>query len=75
MSKLEEVYEYIVEYTLTHQYVPSIREIGKGVGLKSTQSVDRYMKMLFSDGSLQSDIDGVGKRAYRVKDLEIRRKV
>ena len=41
-----EVYDYIVDYMLKHQYAPSVRDICKGVGLKSTSSVYAHLDAL-----------------------------
>ena len=36
-SKEKEIYRYIKDFAIEHGYLPSIREIGNGVGLKDIQ--------------------------------------
>ena len=60
-----EIYEYILEYALREGMLPTIREIGEGVGLISTSSVESHMRKLESEGL----IERVGKR-YRVRGLK-----
>ena len=43
---VERVYDFIVEFMKEHQYSPSTREIGNGIGLKSTCSVNNHLKSL-----------------------------
>ena len=67
----EKIYEFVVGYILDHKYPPSIREIGAGVGLKSTSSVYRYLTQMYERGILETD-DGVSApRAIRVPELVI----
>ena len=35
----KQIRDYIVQYTISHGWPPSVREIGEGVGLESTSSV------------------------------------
>ncbi len=44
------VYEYIVKYMMEHQYSPAVREIGDGVGFKSTSTVFVHLKALRESG-------------------------
>lgn len=41
-----EIYDYIVEYMLKYQYSPSVRDISKGVGLKSTSGAYAHLDAL-----------------------------
>ena len=59
------ILEFIKEYGCEHGYLPTYREIGEGVGLKSTSSVAYYMLKLSDDGK----IDMVGKTRYRVRGM------
>lgn len=59
------VLTFIKEYACTHGYLPTYREIGEGVGLKSTSSVNYYMLQLANEGK----IDLVGRTRYRVRGL------
>lgn len=45
-EKEKQVYQYIVDYIMGHMYAPTIREIGKSVGIKSTSTVATYMMRL-----------------------------
>lgn len=45
-AKQLEIYDYIVEYMVEHQYAPAVRDICKGVGLKSTSSVYEHLEKL-----------------------------
>lgn len=51
----ERVYAFLVEYTTNNGYPPTIREIGDGVGLKSTQTVCRYLNRLQSMGLIHTE--------------------
>lgn len=49
----EIVYRYICEYLKENGYAPSIREIGVGVGLKSSATVHHHLKNLEADGLIR----------------------
>ena len=57
MDNREKVYKYIVDYMTENQYAPSIREICKGVGLKSTSSVHMYLMSLKKAGLIDFSFD------------------
>lgn len=61
----DKIYGFILEYGLREGMLPTIREIGEGIGLLSTSSVESHMRKLEADGL----IERVGKR-YRVKGLK-----
>ena len=67
----ERIYNFVVDYILAHQYPPSIREIGAGVGLKSTSSVHHHLQKMFETGILETDSGIDRKRAIRVPGLMI----
>ncbi len=48
-----EIYEYILDYTQKNMYAPTIREIGKAAGLKSTSAVSYYLMHLESKGLIE----------------------
>lgn len=53
MTKREqEVLAFIVEYRKANDLSPSVREIGEGVGLHSTSSVQKYIQSLTEKGYL-----------------------
>ena len=45
-EKTTVVYMFICNFNCEHGYSPTVREIGKHVGLKSTSSVQAYLKKL-----------------------------
>lgn len=59
--------EEIIRYFDEHGYAPSIREIGKLVGLASTSSVHRQLQILIKRGLIETDADWNTPRAFRVK--------
>ncbi|MGI6701571.1 MAG: transcriptional repressor LexA [Christensenellales bacterium] len=46
MRKMHEILDFIKEYTLNKSYPPSVREICKGMGIKSTATVYYYLNLL-----------------------------
>lgn len=59
-----QIYQYILDYTQEHMYAPTIREIGKAVGLKSTSSVAVYLVHLQAKGMIEVGQDS--PRAIRL---------
>ena len=57
---------FMVNYLREKGYCPSIREIGKGVGLKSPSTVYTYMKELAKEGRIVLSEGANEPRAYRV---------
>lgn len=51
----ERVYAFLVEYVTNNGYPPTIREIGDGVGLKSTQTVCSHLKRLQTMGLIHTE--------------------
>lgn len=49
-EKQQRVYDFILRFTSTHGYPPSIREIGAAVGLKSPSTVHFHIKGLVEAG-------------------------
>ena len=66
---IERVYDFIVDFALEKGYLPTFREIGKGVGLKSSSSVAYYMNKLVCDRRIEP-VDGLSR--YVVKGLRYR---
>lgn len=62
----EKILAYIISYIGQHGYPPTVREIGAGVGLKSTSSVQSHLLRMFSDGMLETDNNLGTPRAIRV---------
>lgn len=57
---------FMVNYLREKGYCPSIREIGKGVGLKSPSTVYTYMKELAKEGRIVLSEGTNEPRAYRI---------
>lgn len=47
------IYEFICSYTKEHAYPPSVREIGKAVGLASPSTVHMHLKVLEEQGLIK----------------------
>ena len=66
----QDILKYIKRYIQQHGYPPSRREIGDGVGLNSTSSVQRQIDRMLADGMLETDADGNSPRAFRVPGMK-----
>lgn len=53
-GKTEQILEFIREFCASHGFGPTIREIGRGVGLQSTSTVAGYLKRMTRDGLITS---------------------
>ena len=62
-DKAQQILEYINRFTQENGYAPSVREIGAGVGLRSTASVSYHLRALQDKGLLQSNQNKGMKRA------------
>jgi repressor LexA len=49
------ILDYLVEYLRKNTYQPSIREIGKRFGIKSTKTVSEYLQSLADKGWIERD--------------------
>ena len=49
------IYQYIIEFTESHGYPPSVREIAEAVGLRSPSTVHTHLKKLQEKGLIQKD--------------------
>lgn len=67
----KDILEYIKQYIRQHSYPPSRREIGDGVGLKSTSSVQSHVDRMLADGMLETDDEAGTPRALRVPGMQI----
>jgi len=61
-----EILTFIIEYIKKHGYSPSVREIGKGVGVKSTSNVHAHLHKMFDTGMIETDTEDGSPRAIRV---------
>lgn len=49
------ILDYLIEYLRKNTYQPSIREIGKRFGIKSTKTVSEYLQSLANKGWVERD--------------------
>ena len=54
-QRQREVYEFVVSYTDSHGYLPTVREIGEAVGLASPSTVHAHLANLERAGYLRRD--------------------
>lgn len=72
LNKLERrILDYIVDYLRENTYQPSIREIGKRFGIKSTKTVSEHLQALSEKGYIEREASR--SRAVRIFDLDLRR--
>ena len=50
----EQIYQYISNYINDMGYSPTVREIGKAVGLKSSSSVHSHLTQLEIEGRIET---------------------
>jgi repressor LexA len=56
LTKIERrIYNYLVDYLKENTYQPSIREIGKRFGIKSTKTVSEHLQSLADKGHIERD--------------------
>jgi len=65
----EKVFDFIVDFALEKGYLPTFREIGRGVGLKSSSSVEYHMMKLVARRQIEP-VDGLSR--YKVKGMRYR---
>ena len=53
-GRTEQILEFIREFCASHGFGPTIREIGRGVGLQSTSTVAGYLNRMTRDGLITS---------------------
>lgn len=54
-KRQQSIYDFICEYTRSHGYPPSVREIGTAVGLASPSTVHMHLKSLEEKGYIHRD--------------------
>lgn len=64
------ILNFIKEYVEKHCYAPSIREIGEGVGMKSSSSVHFHVSNLIYNGLLETDHTNT-PRALRIAGYKL----
>lgn len=60
------ILQYVINYIQEHGYSPSVREIGDGVGLSSTGTVQTQLQKMLETGELETDAPPGTPRAIRV---------
>lgn len=65
-DKSEQILEFVDRFVQENGYAPSVREIGAGVGLRSTASVSYHLRALQEKGLLQGGECKGRKRAIAV---------
>jgi repressor LexA len=72
LSKIERrILDFIVEYLKKNTYQPSIREIGKRFGIKSTKTVSEYLQALADKGYIEREASR--SRGVRILGLNLER--
>ena len=66
----QDILEFIKQYIQQHGYPPNYREIGDGVGLKSSASVQSHISRMLADGILETDAGAGAVRALRVPGMK-----
>ena len=66
VPRKEQILKFIIKYIEENGYSPTVREIGDGVGLKSTSSIHFYLSDMFSSGVLETNEKVGAPRAIRV---------
>ena len=70
MSELKprekEIYDFIIDFALKNNYLPSFRDMGEAVGLQSMSSVFHYVDGLRVKGYITQE---PGSKRYSVKGL------
>lgn len=61
----EEILESIIEYIEKYGYSPTVRDIGKMTGIKSTSNVKHHLDQMIADGILETSHES-SPRAIRV---------
>ena len=74
VKMVNEVYDFIVGYVLLHGYAPSYQNIVEGTTVKSKSCVYDAVKSLLEQGMLETDEPENSARAFRVKELIVRRR-
>ena len=64
-KRQKQIYDYLCTYSAEHGYPPSVREIGKAVGLASPSTVHMHLKFLEENGYIKRDSNK--PRAIEVK--------
>lgn len=61
----------IVNYINDHNYPPSLRELGKMLGISSTSVMSSHIRCLLDEGLLETDLETFSSRAFRVAVCDV----
>lgn len=67
----EDVLKFIKDFMLKNGYTPTIRQIGYGVNLKSTSSVQRYFDRLVNRGDIVQHGRNYAVRGMKYVDMSV----
>lgn len=70
-TKEDDVLKFIKKFMLKNGYTPTIRDIGFGVGLKSTSSVQHYFDKLVSRGDIVQHGRNYAVRGMKYVDMSV----
>ena len=76
-KRQEEILTYIKEYMVSHGYPPTVREIGKDLGVSSPATIHSHLSKLVEKGFIKKDgsknraIELLVENEYDVKDEEV----
>lgn len=68
-QRQQQIYDYIVGYTIEHMYPPTIREISRHTGLRSTASVYTALGAIEAKGYITCERDtprGIKLNEYKI---------
>ena len=54
INRRKQILAFIIQYMTDNGFAPSNRDIGEGVGLKSTEGVKRHLDKLEKDGKIKT---------------------
>lgn len=70
LSKMERrILDFLIDYLRRNTYQPSIREIGRRFGIKSTKTVSEYLQSLADKGHIEREASR--SRGVRILGLEL----
>ena len=61
----QEILDFIISYISEHGYPPAVKEIGEGIGLRSTSTVQLHLERMYDQGMIETDSKS-SARAIRV---------
>lgn len=77
----ERIYQFIIKHIAENSFAPTVREIGKSVGLQSTATVYNYLQCLEKEGRIEIKkgssraIKVICQKKETVESLELKKQV